>query len=378
MRIGIDLRPFLKEETGVGVYLKNLLNHLAKIDLQNEYFLFSSSWKDKFPPEKVPPFQHKVFRHFRLPVRLINYCWYRRGWPPFEIFFGHKLDIVHSPTPIVIPTWGKKIITIYDLFFLREPTRADETARRFFLNSLTKSIEEAAAIITISRSSAQEIVDYFPQVEKKIVVIYLGVEANAWRLTESEINELSNFKKAMALPQEYFLFVGAFEPRKNLPRLIEAFHLLHHQGYPESLVLVGREGQDSQEIRNRIRKWKLESHILIREYSSAEKLKYYYRGAKALIFPSLAEGFGLPLLEAMASGLPVIASRAPAIPEVAGEAALYFDPSSPEDIAAQISQFLLQPSLRVKMIQAGQQRVSRFTWETTARQTLQLYQEVGR
>ncbi|MCD6192862.1 MAG: hypothetical protein DRI99_00615 [Candidatus Aminicenantes bacterium] len=377
MRIGIDLRPFLKEETGVGVYLKNLLNRLAQIDQENEYFLFSCSWKDRFPPEKVPSFRYKVFRHFRLPVKLIDYCWYRQGWLPLEIFFAHRLDIVHSPTPIAIPTRGKKIITIYDLFFLREPGQADETARRFFSRRLSRSIKEAAAIITISRSSAQEIIEHFPGVGEKVRVIYLGVDPIAWKLTPREEKELRSFKEALSLPQEYFLFVGAFEPRKNLPRLIEAFHLLHQQGHPEYLVLVGREGQDSQKIRDTLRKLKLESHVLIRGYASAEKLKYYYKGAKALLFPSLAEGFGLPVLEAMASGLPVIASRAPAIPEVAGEAALYFEPSSAEDIATQISQFLCQPGLVEKMIEAGFRRIKNFTWEKTASQTLNLYREIG-
>jgi|Deesub1362A_J573_1020465.scaffolds.fasta_scaffold00149_21 glycosyltransferase involved in cell wall biosynthesis len=378
MRIGIDIRPFLKEETGVGVYLKNLLFHLSRIDFQNEYFLFSASWKDRFSSEKEPPFKHKKFRHFRLPVTLINYCWYRWGWPPIDYFFGGRLDVVHSPTPIIIPTRGKKIITIYDLFFLREPDQADETARKFFLHRLKNSVQQAEAIITISQASAHDIISSFPQVEGKVRVIYLGVDPEAWTLSEGEREKLINFKKAEDLPQEYFLFVGAFEPRKNLLRLIEAFHILHQQGRRESLVLVGREGRDSWKIKNKLRELGLEQFIKIKEYSSAQKLRYYYHGAKALLFPSLAEGFGLPLLEAMACQLPVIASRAPAIPEVAGDAALYFEPTSAEDMAAKIIQFLDQSTLRDSLIQAGGQRMTTFSWDKTAALTLHLYQELGR
>jgi len=377
MRIGIDVRPFLKEETGVGVYLKNLLFSLSQVDDQNEYYLFSASWKDRFPLSKVPPLLKKRFRHFRLPVTLINYGWYHWGWPPFDCFFGRKMDIVHSPTPIVIPTFGQKIITIYDLFFLREPKLADKTAGQFFRKRLKKSVDEAQAIITISRSSAQEILSFFPEAEKKVRVIYLGIDAAFWTLADKEKKAWSRFKQEQGLPAEYFLFVGAFEPRKNLPALIKAFHFLQQWGKEEYLVLVGRQGKDFPQVITLSNQLGLGKKVIIKDYTSPAHLRYYYHGAKALIVPSLAEGFGLPLLEAMASGLPIIASQTPAIPEVAGEAALYFDPRQPEDIATKIEQFLEQPNLKKGLVRAGYQRVNSFTWLETARQTLKVYQELG-
>lgn len=377
MRIGIDIRPFLKEETGVGVYLKNLLFYLSRVDNQNEYYLFSASWKDRFPLSKVPPLKKKRFRHFRIPVTLINHGWYRWGWPPFDYFFGRKMDIVHSPTPIFIPTLGKKIITIYDLFFLREPELADRSTLRFFRTRIKNSVQEAGAIITISQSSAQEIISFFPDAEEKIRVIYLGIDSEFWTISEKEREAWINFKQERNLPSKYFLFVGAFEPRKNLPNLIRAFHLLQQRGRKEHLILVGRKGEDLSTVLTLRKQLGLEKQVIIKDYTSSVQLKYYYWGAIALIVPSLAEGFGLPLLEAMASGLPIIASKAPAIPEVAGKAALYFDPMKPEDMAAKIEQFLEQPNLKSELVKVGRQRVATFNWLETAKQTLKVYQELG-
>src|SRR4030042_1056628 len=124
MRIGFDLRSFLKEETGVGVYFRNLLRELAAVDRENEYFLFSSSWKDRFPPERLPGFARQRFRDFRLPVRLVNFLWYRIGWPTLDSFFRARLDLTHSPVPLHLPTRGRKVITVCDLFFLEPPALA--------------------------------------------------------------------------------------------------------------------------------------------------------------------------------------------------------------------------------------------------------------
>ena len=132
MRIGVDVRPFLSRETGVGTYLKNLLFQLARIDEANEYCLFSSSWKERFPVEKIPSFAKSRFRDLRIPVRTVNFLWYRLGRPSLDSNFGTKLDLTHAPTPLALPTGGKKIVTVYDPFFLDQPGKADRQARDVF------------------------------------------------------------------------------------------------------------------------------------------------------------------------------------------------------------------------------------------------------
>ena len=118
MRIGFDVRPFLKEETGIGIYFKNLLFSLSQIDQDNEYYLFSSSFKDRFLTHKIPPFSRMRFRDFPIPVKAVSFFWNKLGWPPLDYFFKTGLDLTHSPSPLILPTKGKKVITVYDLFFM--------------------------------------------------------------------------------------------------------------------------------------------------------------------------------------------------------------------------------------------------------------------
>jgi glycosyltransferase involved in cell wall biosynthesis len=371
MRIGFDLRPFLKEETGVGVYFRNLLFELAKIDRENEYFLFSCSWKDRFPRDRIPPFSRRRFRDLRLPVRAVDFLWYKLGWPPLDRFFGAKLDLTHSPAPVFLPTRGKKIITVNDLFFLDSPDQADRGARRNFAGRVARAVEAADGIVTISGFSRRSILDRFPVDEKKIRVIPLGVDSE-WK-SEPADADLVRVRAELAPPGPFLLFVGALEPRKNLVRLVEALKILHDRGQKVPLLIVGRPGGDSVRVRDNIERLGLGPMVKLLGYLDADSVRCLYRLAAALVFPSLAEGFGLPVLEAMAGGLPVAASGTSAIPEVAGGAALLFDPASPEDIAQKVGQILDDQQLRRGLAEKGRNRAALFDWKKTAVATLEFY-----
>ena len=371
MRIGFDLRPFLKEETGVGVYFRNLLFELAKIDAENEYFLFSSSWKDRFPRDRIPPFGRRRFRDVRLPVKAVDFLWYKLGWPPLDHFFGTKLDLTHSPAPVFLPTRGKKIITVNDLFFLDSPDQADRGARQNFAGRVARAVEAADGIVTISEFSRQAILDRFPADEKKIRVIPLGVDSE-WKSEPAEA-DLDRVRADLAPPGPFLLFVGALEPRKNLVRLVEALKILHDRGRKVPLLIVGRPGGDSVRVRNQIDRLGLGPMVKLPGYLDADTVRCLYRLAAALVFPSLAEGFGLPVLEAMAGGLPVTASGTSAIPEVAGGAALLFDPASPEDIAEKVGRILDDRQLRRGLAEKGRHRAALFDWQKTAARTLEFY-----
>ncbi|MDH4197944.1 MAG: glycosyltransferase, partial [Candidatus Aminicenantes bacterium] len=177
MRIGADLRPFLKEETGVGVYFRNLMLQLAALDRRNEYFLFSSSWKDRFAAEKIPPFAHGRFRDLRIPVRTINYLWRTWHWPTLDSIFRVRLDLTHSPTPLVLPTHGRKVVTVYDLFFLEAPDKADREARRIFSRRIGRSLSEADGVLTISEFTRRALLERFPLDERKVRATRLGLGA---------------------------------------------------------------------------------------------------------------------------------------------------------------------------------------------------------
>lgn len=374
MRLGFDLRPFLKEETGVGIYYRNLLFELAQIDRENEYFLFSSSLKDDFPQEKVPPFARGHFRHFRFPVKAVNFFWYELGWPRLDIFFQQELDLTHSPTPLPLPTMGKKIITIHDLFFVDFPQRANRDARVHFQKKIKKALQEADGIITVSHFSKKAILERFPVEEKKIEVIHLGLSSRY--LEEISLFEIETIKRKYHLFSPFILFVGAFESRKNLPHLVEAFARVREKDKELHLVLVGREGGDSENIRQAMARYGLESSIKILGYIPENDLRCLYRAAKAFVFPSYCEGFGIPLLEAMASSLPIAASRASSIPEVARDAALYFEPEDTEDMAEKVVLILKDEKLRQELVARGKKRASDFHWRTTALRTLSFYYQL--
>jgi glycosyltransferase involved in cell wall biosynthesis len=371
MRIGFDLRPFLREETGVGIYLKNLLCHLSLVDKTNEYFLFSASWKDRFPAQKIPIFARMKFRDLRIPVRALNYFWYEWRWPRLDLFFKTALDLTHSATPLLLPTSGRKIVTVHDIFFMDSPAQCGKEAGKFFSRWARGAWQVADGIITFSSFTKDELVARFGIEEDKVRVIPHGLDRKF--LEEIPSAELEETKKRYHLPSSFLLFVGAQEPRKNLMRLLDALKIVHLQGEKIPLVLVGPGGQDTIRLLSHAEKLGLASWIRLTGYLSEEELRRAYRLATVFVFPSLCEGFGLPLLEAMASGVPVVASFTSAIPEVSKNAALYFRPEDPESMAEKIIFLLKSNQAREELIAKGKKRAQGFSWERAAEETLEFY-----
>jgi glycosyltransferase involved in cell wall biosynthesis len=374
MRVGFDVRPFLKEETGVGIYFKNLLFALSQIDQENEYFLFSSSWKDRFDPQKIPPFANQSFKDFRYPVKMVNFLWNRLSWPPMDRFFKVRLDLTHSPIPLILPSRGKKVVTVYDLCFLEYPHLSDDESRNVFSPRIEQSLHRADSIITISHFTQEQILKRFSVDRNKIHVTHLGIDQNFWHEITHEESE--RVKSKFNLPSSYLLFVGAQEPRKNIGNLIEALKIVHSRYKKVPLVLAGGDGKDSAKVLDRIKKHNLKHWVLRTGYLKNYELRNIYRLATAFVFPSLCEGFGLPLLEAMASGIPIVASHAPALPEVCQDAALFVDPEQPEDLAEAIVRVLKNVDLREDLVKRGGKRVLDFSWKSTAEQTLSIYKSL--
>ncbi len=374
MRIGFDLRPFLREETGVGTYLRNLLFHLAEIDRTNEYFLFSSSWRDRFPADKIPPFERLTFRERRLPVRVLNWLWQRRRLPTLDSFFRTKLDLTHSATPLILPTKGKKVITVHDVFFMDFPDQAGDEAGKVFFRLAATSLRDADGIITPSHVTSIEIIARFVLDEKKVKVIPHGLDSRF--LEDVPVSELKATRKRCKLPPSFLLFVGAQVPRKNLVRLVEALKIVHLHGLKIALVLVGPPGEESAAIRTRADSLGIGHWVMSTGYLEERDIRNIYRLATAFVFPSLCEGFGMPLVEAMASGIPVAASRVSAMPEVCRDAAVYFQPDSAESMAEKISSVIENEDLRKKLIARGKERARDFSWERAAAETLAFYESV--
>lgn len=375
MRIGFDVRPFLKEETGVGVYFRNLLFELAEIDAEDEFFLFSASLKDRFPKAKIPPFKKLRFVDKHWPVRVVNAAWDRFGRPSIDTVFRTRMDLTHSPTPLRLPASGKSVVTVCDLFFMEEPEKADREARDRFLRQTEDSLKAADGVVTISEFSARAIRDRFGLAAEKVKVTYLGLSPIFSE--PSSPAEIAGIRRKLDLPGEFLLFVGALEKRKNLPALIEALALVHQKRNRLPLVLAGRPGGDQDAVRRAIDKRGLRSWVRQAGYLTDLEIRSLYHAASALVFPSLAEGFGLPLLEAMACGLPSAVSGVSALPEIGGDAALYFKPEDPKNMAAAIVRVLDDQSLRVALFQRGPVRAREFSWRRTAKTTLDFYRSTA-
>lgn len=374
MRIGLDVRPSLREETGVGVYMRNLLRHLVSIDPRHDYFLFSSSWKDRFPASSVPRRHNVRLGDFRLPVRAVNFFWQELGWPPLDLFAGGRLDLAHSPTPIILPTRGRTVVTVCDLFFLEDPEKADAEAGRVFVRKAEKSLRRADGVLTISRFTREAVLDRFGLSPDKVETALLGVSRDYAAPIPHE--DLEETRKRYGLPSAFVLFVGAMEPRKNLPVLVEAMRLIRDRGLQAPLVVAGRDGGDSASVRERIAARGLESRVLFTGYIPDADLRSFYRLARLLVIPSFLEGFGLPLAEAMASGLPAAVSAAGALPEVGGDAPVYFNPDDVEDMAAAVGRLYEDEDLRRGRIEAGRARAAELTWDRTAGKTLEFYKKI--
>ncbi|MEW6455369.1 MAG: glycosyltransferase family 1 protein [Acidobacteriota bacterium] len=374
MRIAYDVRPLIKKETGVGVYLKNLLENLAEIDKENEYYLFSGSVKDRFPEEKIPEFSKYKLVDVRISVNALNYLWNNLSFPKIDLFFKEKIDVCHSPTPLIIPTKGKKVITVHDLFFLEKPEWCEREIKRDYAKKIKKSIKISDGIITPSYFTKKDVLERFEILEKKIRVIHHGVNKIFTEFIPDE--EINSVKSKYNLPKNFILFVGNLEKRKNIINLLKAFSLVCRKINDLSLLLIGDGRAHKKEIIYEVNKLKINEKVSLIGYVKQDELPSFYKLCLAFVFPSLWEGFGLPLLEAIASGVPVAASKTTSIPEVAENSALYFDSNDIEDMAEKLEKILTDIDLRRELIKQGKDTVKKFSWKRAAEETLSFYQEI--
>jgi len=223
--------------------------------------------------------------------------------------------------------------------------------------------------IVVSDATRTDLLTFFPVSPRRVHTIHEGLDPT--------FSQESDVALPHGVEPPYLLFVSTLEPRKNVLGVLRAFELLHRWGYPGQLVLTGRWGWHTEEIREFLEKSPARDRILHLDYVSRKQLPTLYRGADALLFPSWLEGFGLPILEAMACGTPVVTSGRSAMPEVAGPAAVYVDPGSPHGIASAVSALLEDDSHRQRLAELGRQRVTAFSWERAAAATAQVLRQAA-
>jgi glycosyltransferase involved in cell wall biosynthesis len=287
------------------------------------------------------------------------------GWPPIEALTSRRFDVVHSTTPLLLPSRsGRRACTVYDLDFLAHPDRTRGEMRRDFPKLVHAHVARADFVVTISEYSKQQIEGKLGVAPDRIVVCRPGVPS--WI--------------AGPLPQRpagapgHVLFVGTLEPRKNVPALLAAYRLLlERQPSAPRLVLAGQLTQASDPWVAEVKAPPLEGRVVVEGYVSNERRAELYAGAGVVVLPSLDEGFGLPVLEAMALGIPVVTSNVGALPEVAGEAGILVDPSDVAALAGALERVLTQPELASRMRNAGLNTARQFSWPASARALIGAY-----
>jgi glycosyltransferase involved in cell wall biosynthesis len=287
--------------------------------------------------------------------------------PGVDVFHGldHLLPRLHQV---------KSVFTLYDLTYLLTDTHT--TLNRQFLKLLMPRFLAAAdAVIAISESTRRDMVKHYAVDERKVRVIYGGV---AERFRPAAPEDVARVRALYRLPEDAILAVGTIEPRKNLGRLLEAYRSLLDRGVNAGLVIAGRTGWRSEGFFERLRALNLEGRVTLLGAFPDADLPALYSAARVLAFPSLYEGLGLPVLEAMACGTPVVASNTSSIPEVAGDAGLLVDPRDVGGLATALERVLVDAELGATMRGRGLRQAARFTWEATARATLETYRTVMR
>jgi glycosyltransferase involved in cell wall biosynthesis len=295
-----------------------------------------------------------------------------------------QFDLVHF-TQFNHPIFykGKFVVTVHDLTMLGHLHRQNPIKRIAFNKVMEAAAKNSAKILTVSETSKKEIIEYYGTSENKITVTYLGTDSKYNMQVKNKNSKIESFKRKYDILGEYILYTGMWKRHKNLLRMLEAFEKAATKGEIKNrqiqLVMAGKVDKREPEVLKKIEdlnKSLGRKAAVATGFVLEDELPLVYAGASAYIIPSLSEGFGLPPLEAMACGTPVISSRESCMPEILGDVPLYFDPYDIEDMAKAMEKIIVDKDLRKKMISAGLEQVRKYSWDDTAKKTLEVYREV--
>jgi glycosyltransferase involved in cell wall biosynthesis len=367
--IGINAHLLSRQQgyrrAGIHHYIAQILRHLPQLD-DLRYTIFTSD-----PPEFLAELPHKIARSaWRTDSPPARILWEQTAWP--WAMLRERVDLVHSMafvTPWLNPR--PAIVTVYDLSFVHYPT-AFPRAQRLYLHSQTRrSVRRAQHVLTISASGRQDVHEHFGVPLEKISVAYPGVDPQFAPVPPEVV---AAFRQTHQLPERFLLHVGTLQPRKNIPLLLEALHQCQRSEL--ELVLVGGKGWLYDEIFGRVQALGLEKRVHFMGYVPDEALPLWYNTAVALTFPSIYEGFGLPIVQALACGTPVIAADVSAMPEAVGEAGWLFPPDDALALAECLRAVCdLDPAQRTAQQVLGVAQAQRFSWASSAAHTAAIYQQ---
>jgi len=367
MRIGIDGRYIQDHFPGIGRYTYKLVQALAEAAPEDSFVLLYNYElvNTRYDLERLKAPNMKV-----VSINLATFSLTEQYRLP-SIVRRLRLDLFHSPyyiKPYLLPC--PSVVTIYDLIPRLYPQYTSPWARGIFQMAIRLATVTSRLVISVSQSAKEDLVRLLGVLPSKVWVTPLGVDTQFNPANEKAI---FNLRQKHDLPEGYILYLGINKPHKNLVRLVEAFAKVK---IGRKLVLAGKEDPRYREVHEVVKQLSLQDRVVFSGQVPEDDLPALYSGAALFVFPSLYEGFGLPLLEAMACGVPVVCSSTSSLPEIAGRAAVMVDPLDVSQLARALERVLGDSDLRASMRQEGLKQAAHFSWERTAKETLGVYRQV--
>lgn len=371
LRIGIDARLNAYREGGIAEYTRRLVEHLPFLDEANQYIIIqhTKARQTLGIGERV-----QRVRAFTPPHHRLERLAFGAEVARYQLALLHSPDFI--PPRYQPPLLGvrRSVITIHDLNFLHYPQFQTPDSLRYYAGHIRAAVAQADHLLADSQATKDDLATMLNVPPEKVTVHLLGVNPSFRPLLPDQVQAT---RERLGLPSAYILFVGTFEPRKNLPGLVDAYARLRVM-LPDAppLVIAGRRGWLYEDVFQKVQDLRLESQIKWLENVGNDDLPAVYNGASVLTLPSFYEGFGFPPLEAMACGIPTVVSRRGSLPEVVSDTGLLVDPEQPDDIANALRIALIDTSFRQRSAAAGLARARHFTWQRAADITLSVYLKV--
>jgi glycosyltransferase involved in cell wall biosynthesis len=380
MHIAIDYTPAVHQRAGIGRYTRGLVQALTRLDSENQYTLMVLG---RTGAHFIPPTLPTNFKLRFAPIsdRWATVLWYRLNLPlPVELFSG-QADLFHGPSFTLPPSLTPSLLTVHDLSFLRYPQGAHPALLAWLTKAVPRSLRRARHVLADSESTRADLIELMQVPTDRITVIGAGVEERFQPVTEPET--LGQIQARYKLPDRFILSVSTLEPRKNFTGLIAAFSQMAAASEMPSianlhLVIAGGKGWLYDDIFAAAKTSPFRERIHFAGYVADEDLPALYSLATLFAFPSHYEGFGIPVLEAMACGTPVVCANNSSLPEIAGDAALMVEATDMEALADAMRRLVVDSLLREKLIRRGYEQARKFRWEEAARRLLGVYSEIAR
>jgi glycosyltransferase involved in cell wall biosynthesis len=365
LRVLVDAHMLGTQETGNETYIVNLLGKLGGLPVDVAATIWDS--------QPVPPSLQDV--NIDMISLNIKNDWHRLSFGLQNVCKDWQADVLH--VTYVGPFWlpCPMVVTVHDISYKRYPEYFSKRDLILFNTLLPYTLKRARAVITISKHAKMEILNFFPGLNDRVFVTSLASNPIYKIMQEKQARQI--ISERYNINSDFLLAVGNLQPRKNMTRLLEAFAEVRKKDYEVKLVIVGKTHWKASAIYQRVIDLGLENDVIFTGYVPENDLVAFYNAAKVFVFPSIYEGFGLPILEAMACGTPVITANTSSMPEVAGNCALLVDPFDHDHIAKAMIDIMENPTLAQNLSELGLKHVKNFSWEKTARETLEIYQFVS-